>query len=54
MSFAHFLFDNWINALQVMTQKQYVSKYDQEMLQSETAVDHPQINEEKTQNTDRT
>ena len=37
-----------------MTQKQNVGKYDQEMLQSETAVDHPQISKEKTQNTDST
>ena len=31
-----------------------VSKYDQEMLLLETAVDHPQISEEKSQNTDST
>ena len=39
------MFDNWLNALQGMLQKQNVSEYE---LQSETSVDHPQINEEKT------
>ena len=43
------LFDNWLNALRVMLRKQNVSEYDLKMLQSETAVDHPQISEEKTQ-----